>query len=105
MGTTDQLSSITAVICTYERHDLMAEAIASLSEQTLAHDRFRILVIDNSPPSDRRERAQREHDGQGNVRYIPVDTPGLSNARNVAAHEAQSEILAYTDDDAGADPR
>lgn len=105
MRTADPLLPISAVVCTYERHGLMAEAIASLRAQTLPEDRFETLIVDNSPPSARRERARSDHDGQGNVRYITVDTPGLANARNVAAREANGEVLAYLDDDALAEPQ
>ncbi len=91
---------IVAAVCTYERHDLLRQAIGSLVGQTLPQSDYRILVVDNSPPSDRRDHAQQSYSDIANLAYVTVDTPGLSNARNVAARGAASEYIAYLDDDA-----
>ena len=91
---------ITAAICTYDRHDLLRSAVKSVAKQTLPTGDYRILIIDNSPPSARREQEQQSYADIPDLDYITVDTPGLSNARNVAAREAGSELIAYLDDDA-----
>jgi len=95
---------ITAAICTYDRYDLLAKAIASLREQTLAEGDFEILVIDNSPDRARSEVASQDYLLMPNLRWAIEKTPGLSNARNVATKLAQAPIIAFLDDDAIAAP-
>ena len=41
--------ALSAVICTYNRYDLLPEAIESLVEQDLPAGSLEIIVVDNSP--------------------------------------------------------
>jgi cellulose synthase/poly-beta-1,6-N-acetylglucosamine synthase-like glycosyltransferase len=59
------------------------------------------LVIDNCPSTDATRRLVEDY---SRVRYVREDRPGLNIARNRALHEAQGEIVAFTDDDAAPDP-
>ncbi len=93
-----------AVICTYNRFDLLPRAIESLHAQTLPADEFDIWVIDNSPDSDARKASAARWSGITGLNYATVDRPGLSNARNLAAQHAQGDIIVYLDDDAVAAP-
>jgi glycosyltransferase involved in cell wall biosynthesis len=95
---------ISLCICTYNRYDLRPGAIQSLIEQSLPSDRFEILVIDNSPDAKRAELFAKRFEAAPNLRYILEKTPGLSNARNVAASLAKAPVIAFMDDDAIADP-
>lgn len=97
------MKKISAVICTYNRYDLLEKAIASLETQTLPTDDFEILVIDNSPDHERSLEEKTRYDRIGNLRYVIEKKPGLSNARNVATQLAESEFVAFLDDDAIAD--
>lgn len=96
-------TAITAAICTYQRHELLEKAIDSLLAQTLATD-AEILVVDNSPPCAAGEALKRRYSAGDRVRYLIEPTPGLANARNVAASQASSPLIAYIDDDAIARP-
>lgn len=96
--------SIAAVICTYDRYDLLAKAIASLTRQTLAADEFQIVVVDNSPDCDGSERFSESYGAIKNLKWIVERKPGLSNARNVGAGWAAAPIVAFMDDDAIASP-
>ncbi|HWA02448.1 MAG TPA: glycosyltransferase family 2 protein [Rhizomicrobium sp.] len=91
---------ISAAICTYNRYDLLPKAIASLRRQSLATDEFEIIVVDNSPDRRKSETFSRNYAGISNLRWIVEATPGLSNARNVAARMARSPLIAFMDDDA-----
>jgi glycosyltransferase involved in cell wall biosynthesis len=97
--------SITAVICTYNRYDLLPKAIDSLLTQTLDSSSYQILIVDNTPPKQRSEGESLalSYQSAANMAYLFEDTPGLSNARNVAAKAAQSDYILYLDDDAIAD--
>ncbi|MFC6689689.1 glycosyltransferase family 2 protein [Jhaorihella thermophila] len=95
---------IAAAICTYNRYDLLGEAIESCLKQDLDPSEFEIIVVDNSPDHAAAEsfgQAYREH---ANLTYLVERTPGLSNARNVAARNSSAPIIAYLDDDAIARP-
>lgn len=104
MQTSSKQPEITAVVCTYNRYDLLRRAVDSLLAQTLDHDRLEIMVIDNSPDPTRAEREKATYDSLGRVRYEIERTPGLSNARNVALRACRSRFISYLDDDAIARP-
>lgn len=99
------MPQISAAICTYGRHDLLVGAIDSLRAQTLGRDQFRILIIDNTGPTDAGLALQAKFDGVENIRYEIEDAPGLSRARNRAVALSQDcTFIAFLDDDAVADP-
>ena len=95
---------IALCICTYDRYDLLPGAIQSALAQSLPAERYEILVIDNSPDARRAELFAKKFAAAPNLRYILEKTPGLSNARNVAASLAKAPVIAFMDDDALADP-
>jgi glycosyltransferase involved in cell wall biosynthesis len=91
---------ITATICTYDRYDLLAKAVASLTRQNLAAADYEILVVDNSPSATKSKQISKSYLGIPNLRWIVEKTSGLSNARNAATGEARAPIIAFIDDDA-----
>ena len=93
------MASITAAICTYNRYDLLPKAIDSVLEQTLTND-YRVMVVDNSPANPRGKELEAEFQSSPKLTYRIEPTPGISNARNVAARECGTELIAYLDDDA-----
>jgi GT2 family glycosyltransferase len=95
---------ITAIICTYNRYDVLLEAIRSLQTQTLDASRYEILVIDNTSDPEARAAFWKDYEPVGNLRIIQEDIPGLSRARNIGMREASAPLLAYIDDDAVAVP-
>jgi glycosyltransferase involved in cell wall biosynthesis len=96
-------AEIGAVICTYNRYDVLPEAIDSLLHQDIADKDIDILVIDNSPDQAAAARFRDAYAG-ARVRYLLEPTPGLSNARNVGAEACDAKYIAYMDDDAVAAP-
>lgn len=101
---THQTPRIAAVICSYERYDLLERAIASCIAQDLSPEDYEIIVVDNSPNRDQAHHFASRYQGIAHLDYLVEPTPGLSNARNVALHHSGAEIVAYLDDDAIADP-
>lgn len=95
---------IAAVICTYNRYDLLGAAIDSCVAQSLDPEAFEIIVVDNSPDWDAAAEFGAAYAKVPNLSYVVEKTPGLSNARNVAAEMTEAEIVAYLDDDAIAKP-
>ncbi len=95
---------LSVVICTYDRYDLLPEALQALVGQSVPPEEFEILVIDNSPDAERSAAEASKHAKIANLSWHHVDRPGLSNARNVGFAAAKGEIVAFLDDDAIAVP-
>jgi glucosyl-dolichyl phosphate glucuronosyltransferase len=95
---------ITAAICTYQRYDLLGQAIDSLLAQTLDKPQYELLVIDNSPDWQLSGEVAKTYASVENLRWVVEKTPGLSNARNVATAMAKAPLIAFMDDDAVARP-
>jgi glycosyltransferase involved in cell wall biosynthesis len=90
--------SCTVVICTRNRPKLLDRCIAAL--RRVDYPEFQILVVDNaSTGEETREVAER-----WGVRYVVEPVPGLSRARNRGARSCDTEIVAFIDDDAIAEP-
>ncbi|MCU0545600.1 MAG: glycosyltransferase [Oscillatoriaceae cyanobacterium Prado104] len=102
---------ISAIICTHNRHTYLGAAIDSLLVQNFP-DNFEVVVVDNgssdfagpdSSISQTREVVEARL-SDSRLKYVWEPEIGLSVARNTGARVARSEILAYLDDDAVADP-
>jgi glycosyltransferase involved in cell wall biosynthesis len=95
---------IAAVVCTYQRYDVLPKAIESLKKQTLSSEDYRIIIIDNSPDWEYAEKKKLEYQEPPFIEYVIEKIPGLSNARNVGARICGTDYIAYMDDDAIASP-
>jgi GT2 family glycosyltransferase len=96
--------SISAVICTYDRYDLLPGAIESLRRQDAPPGSLEIIVVDNSPDQQRARRFAARYAATADFSYLFEPRAGLSNARNRGAGAARGRIVAYIDDDARAAP-
>lgn len=95
---------ITVAVCTYDRYPSLDSCLAALAAQLLPATEFECVVVDNSPNRGRSVAESQRHAGYRNLRWMYEATPGLSNARNVAAREARAPLIAYLDDDAVPEP-
>jgi glucosyl-dolichyl phosphate glucuronosyltransferase len=96
--------NISAIICTYNRYDILPRALESLTTQTLPPEEFEIIVVDNSPDHDLSLSFAARFENIPNLTWIVEEIPGLSNARNVGIRVAAGPLVAFIDDDAVADP-
>jgi GT2 family glycosyltransferase/glycosyltransferase involved in cell wall biosynthesis len=94
--------ALSAIICTYNRYDLLPEAIDSLLEQDVPAGSLEIIVVDNSPDQAGAARFGQRYAGLPNLTYLVEPKPGLSNARNIGTAAALGRIVAFIDDDARA---
>ena len=90
---------ISVVICSYDRHALLRQAIASVLTQTLARERYEIIVVDNSPDQAEAARFAEQYREVPRLRYALEARPGASNARNVGVGMARGRHVAFIDDD------
>jgi GT2 family glycosyltransferase len=94
---------ISAIICTYQRYEILREVLAALIAQDLPESDYRIIVIDNSPDAALSRRAARRWRAVANLTWHHEPTPGLSHARNVGLDLARTSLVSFLDDDAVAD--
>lgn len=90
--------AFTVVVCTRDRPGPLARCLAALARLDGAvHE---VVVVDSASEGS----ATREVVEATPFRYVREEMPGLDRARNRGAVEARHGLLAYTDDDAEADP-
>ncbi len=98
------LLRLSAVICTYDRYQVLDGAIQSLLAQSLPPGALEIIVIDNSPDQQAAAAFGARYQDMPQLRYVLEPQTGLSNARNAGIALAQAELIAFMDDDAVAEP-
>jgi GT2 family glycosyltransferase len=103
---------VSVVIPTYRRAGLLARCLAALTEQTLPYDQYEVIVCDDGAESAiSRSKSKSDvsevqnmladwRSGGMHVRYVAVTGHhGPAAARNRGWETAQSECIAFTDDD------
>ena len=100
----DGVPRLSVAVCTYDRYDVLPDAIDSLLKQDCESGFLEIIVIDNSPDQMAAEIFSQRYRPDPRIRYILEPVPGLSNARNLATSLARADLIAFIDDDAIAAP-
>jgi glucosyl-dolichyl phosphate glucuronosyltransferase len=95
---------ISCVICTHNRASRLTATVKSLAAQNLPASDFEVLIVDNGSADETRAVSTRLAEGLPNVRYIFEPRLGVNHARNRGTREAASDVVAFIDDDARADP-
>jgi glycosyltransferase involved in cell wall biosynthesis len=86
------------VVATHNRSGRLAALLDSLRAQTLARDRFELIVVDDGSTDDTHDVLARESDLP--LRVVRRDNAGgPAAARNTGWHEASAPLVAFTDDD------
>lgn len=94
---------LSVVISTFNRGDLLAEALESLTRQTLDTSEFEVVII-NDGSSDNTREVVEGFSGRLPIRYIYQHNTGLASARNHGIFASQGNILLSFDDDDIAHP-
>jgi len=89
---------LSVVIPTHNRPGTLRNTLAALGEQTLASDRFEVLVVDDGSSVAGREQVRSLLDSFA-FELIEKEQGGLASARNRGAARARGEILHFLDDD------
>jgi glycosyltransferase involved in cell wall biosynthesis len=91
--------TVTVAICTWNRAALLRRTLESFLSLVPPRDAdWRVLVVNNSC-TDNTEDVVREFAGRLPIVSVLEPVPGVSNARNCALREANSQYLLFTDDD------
>lgn len=95
-GITAGTPAISCVICTVDRHDMIARAVASVLDGDERD--IELVVIDQSKGDGTRLACER-FAGDPRFRYVHTDRRGLSAAYNRGIAETRASLIAFTDDD------
>jgi glycosyltransferase involved in cell wall biosynthesis len=96
--------TLSVVVCTYNRADLLPGCLDSLAAQTADKGRFEVIVVNNNSSDATQEIAEAFAAREPNARVVGETAQGLSHARNRGWREARGAYVAYIDDDARAEP-
>ena len=95
---------LTVIICTYNRANILGECLGSLYAQTASPEYWRVLVVDNNSTDATQEETLKFVGCLPGLSVVMEPVQGLSHARNRGLAEAQTEWVAFLDDDAKAHP-
>lgn len=84
---------VSVIVPTYGRHERLSLLCERLSRQRFRD--FEVLIVDQTPTPW----AHAGDDFGIDLTYVRTDVRGPAHARNLGAHMAGGEILAFTDDD------
>lgn len=94
------MPSISIIICTHNRCDRLSHALDALINQSFDDSLFEVIIVDNRS-TDGTQQLCEESDGRfTNFIYYYESVLGLSHARNKGMELANSDIVAFLDDDA-----
>ena len=86
---------VSVIIPTYNRRDLLREAIRSVLEQSFRD--FELIVVDDGSEDGTREMIQREFPGL--LTYLYQENQGVSRARNRGIETSRGKYIAFLDSD------
>ena len=98
---------ISVILCTYNRQKYIYNVLRSIAENTLPHDQYEIVLVNNNSTDDTAAECRRFSGDYPDIafRYCVETNQGLSYARNRGIRESQGDLLAYVDDDATVNPQ
>lgn len=97
---------LSVVICTYNRAESLATALASVLEQRISGRSFEVVVV-NDGSTDHTENvvADMAAGAEASIRLVrPDGKHGIAHARNTGVRTAAAPALVFFDDDQLADP-
>jgi glycosyltransferase involved in cell wall biosynthesis len=101
----ERAHNVSVIIPTYNRKDLLREAMHSLFRQSYPKENYEIMIVDNSS-SDGTEQMVEElqYSAPCRIRYFRKENEGPAPARNLGIQNAEGRIIAFTDSDCSAPP-
>ncbi len=98
-----KVKKLSALVCTYDRAELLRGTLESLCRQTLPAEEFEVVVVDDGS-SDHTREVVAEFEGRLPLVGSYQRNAGLASARNHGIYLSSGEISLLVDDDDLADP-
>jgi GT2 family glycosyltransferase len=95
--------AVSVVIPTRGRADRLADCVRSILTGSYPTGRITIFVVDNVPTDDSTRRVVEDLAKDADVRYLAEPVAGSASARNRALPQVETDLVAFTDDDAACD--
>jgi glycosyltransferase involved in cell wall biosynthesis len=89
--------TVSVIIPTHNREDLLHETLDSLAQQTYPRDCFEIIIVDDGSTDG--TAAITAEVFPFSLRYFWQSNQGDAEARNLGARQSQADILVFLDDD------
>lgn len=99
MNGSTMTSSITAAVCTLDRHESLERLLRRLAPQ-VTRGNHRMLIVDSSHDARESRAMASSMFPPDRLEYLRGNGTGLSAARNLAARWCRTPYIAYIDDDA-----
>lgn len=90
--------TFSVIVPTYERRERLERCVRALADQSLARERFEVIVVDDGSAVRPRDVIER-YAAAIDVRLIETEHGGPAKARNGGATAARGRYLVFTDDD------
>lgn len=90
------MPKVSAIIATYNRANMLSDAIDSALKQTLQD--FELIIVDDGS-TDQTQEVVENCQKAGDIRYIYQQNQGRSAARNTGIKVAKGKYIAFLDDD------
>jgi glycosyltransferase involved in cell wall biosynthesis len=89
---------VSVVICTHNpREEFLAATLDALKAQTLAHDQWELVLVDNASRTEVKSRW--DLSWQRNGRHLREEKLGLTSARLCGIAHSAGEVIVFVDDD------
>ena len=93
----EQLPTVSVIIPTYNRKDMLRDTLNSLALQTYPKDCFEVIIVDDGSTDGTEKIAEQSF--PFTLRYFRQSNQGATEARNMGARQSQAEFLVFLDDD------
>ena len=95
------LPSVSVVIPTFRRPDLLRRCLEALLRQEYPADRLEVIVVEDDGPGSAEAAVDELRDAGAaiSIRYAWVAPSGPGAARNAGWRQARGDVIAFTDDD------
>ena len=92
--------SVSVVICTYNRAQLLKRTLHSLNLQTVGPEQFEIIVVDDGSVDETPEICRQLSKDLPRMKYVANGRNlGISSSRNKGIKSAEGEFILFIDDD------
>ncbi len=91
------LPTVSIIIPSYNRVDMLRDSLNSIAQQTYPKDKFEVIVVDDGSTDGTKDIVEEKF--PFTLRYFRQNNQGVIIARNLAARNSSADILVFLDDD------